>query len=157
MCQCAERIIRCEVNSEGIFLCMCMYIWLRLIKHAWTNNAGLCSFCKHAFISSSTDKLWSGIEAVKAGVVFSYGLLTRYIKLWVAHTLGMPGAFSPPPRVSDSDMHHGTCVTHVPWCMPGSLTNGFLWSRWRGKRSRHFRCMRNPQFCVSGKRSIALL
>ena len=24
--------------------------------------------------------------------------------------------------VSDPDMHHGTCVTHVPWCMSGSLT-----------------------------------
>ena len=22
---------------------------------------------------------------------------------------------------SDPDMHHGTCVTHVPWCMSGSL------------------------------------
>ena len=29
-------------------------------------------------------------------------------------------------------MHHGTCATHVPWCMPGSLTSGFVWSRWRG-------------------------
>ena len=38
----------------------------------------------------------------------------------------MPGTFSPPPRVSDPDMHHGTCVTHVPWCMTGSLTSGFL-------------------------------
>ena len=36
--------------------------------------------------------------------------------------------FSPPPRVSDHDMHQGTCVTHVSWCMPGSLTSGFLWS-----------------------------
>ena len=54
-------------------------------------------------------------------------------------------------------MHHGTCVTHVPWCMPGSLTSGFLWSRWRlgrGKRSRHSRRMRNPQFYVSGKSLI---
>ena len=25
------------------------------------------------------------------------------------------------PLVSDPDMHHGTCVTHVPWCMSGSL------------------------------------
>ena len=24
--------------------------------------------------------------------------------------------------VSDPVMHHGTCVTHVPWCMSGSLT-----------------------------------
>ena len=28
------------------------------------------------------------------------------------------------PLVSDPDMHHGTCVTHVPWCMSGSLTRG---------------------------------
>ena len=26
------------------------------------------------------------------------------------------------PLVSDPGMHHGTCVTHVPWCMSGSLT-----------------------------------
>ena len=48
------------------------------------------------------------------------------------------------PRVSDPDIHHGTCVTQVPWCMPGSLTSGFLLSRWRGKRSRHSQPMRNP-------------
>ena len=41
------------------------------------------------------------------------------------------------PLVSD----HGTCVTHVPWCMSGSVTR-----RWRGKRSRHSRRMRNMQF-----------
>ena len=58
-------------------------------------------------------------------------------------------------RIVDPDMHHGTCMTHVPWCMPGSLTSSFLWSRWRGKRSRHSRRMRNPQFYVSGKRPIA--
>ena len=59
-----------------------------------------------------------------------YGPLTRYIKLRVAHALGMPGTFSPSARRSDLDMHHGTCVTQVPWCMPGSLTSGFLWSWW---------------------------
>ena len=66
----------------------------------------------------------------------------------------MPGTFSPPPRVSDPDIHHGTCVTHVPWSMPGSLTSGFLWDRWRGKRSRHPRCMRKLLFYVSGRRPI---
>ena len=72
-------------------------------------------------------------------------------KLWVVHAPGMPGTFYMPLRVSDPDMNHGTCVTHVLWCMPGSLTSGFLWSRWRGKRSRLSRRMRNPQFYVSGK------
>ena len=28
------------------------------------------------------------------------------------------------PLVRDPDMHHGTCVTHVPWCKSGSLTRG---------------------------------
>ena len=65
------------------------------------------------------------------------------------------GRFTPPSQVRDPDMHHGTCVTHVPWCIPGSLTStSFLLSRWRGKRSRHSRRMRNPQFCVSGKRPM---
>ena len=54
-------------------------------------------------------------------------------KIAGAHAPGMPGTFSPSPHVSDPDMHHDTCVTHVPWCMPGSLTSGFIWNRRRGK------------------------
>ena len=54
-------------------------------------------------------------------------------KIAGAHAPGMPGTFSPPLDASDPDMHHGTCVTHVPWCMPWSLTSGFLWSRRRVK------------------------
>ena len=68
-------------------------------------------------------------------------VLTRYVKMRVVHAPGMPGTFS----------------THVPWCISGSLTRGFLWSRWRGKRSRHSRHMRNPQYYVSGKRPIRSL
>ena len=32
--------------------------------------------------------------------------------------------FKGKPLVSDPDMHHGTCVTHVPRCMSWSLTRG---------------------------------
>ena len=32
--------------------------------------------------------------------------------------------FQRKPVVNDPGMHHGTCVTHVPWCMSGSLTCG---------------------------------
>ena len=48
------------------------------------------------------------------------------------------------PLVSDPGMHHARAVMHV------GITN----PRWRGKRSRHFRRMHNPQFIVSGKRPI---
>ena len=64
-------------------------------------------------------------------VIVCHGPLTRYVKLGVVHAPGMPGTFSPPPQVNDLDMHYGTCMTPVPWCMPGSLTSGCLWSRWR--------------------------
>ena len=88
------------------------------------------------------------------GCLVTHGPLARYTKLRVAHAMGMPGTFSPRPRVWDPYMHHGTCVTHVPWCMSGSLTSGFFWSQCRGKRSRHSRGMRNPQFYASVKRSM---
>ena len=65
-------------------------------------------------------------------------------KIAGAHAPGMPGTFSPSPQVSDPDMHHGTCVTHVPWCMPGSLTSGFLWNRRRGKTFPAFRAHAYP-------------
>ena len=81
----------------------------------------------------------------------AHGPFARYAKLQVVHAPGMPGTFCPPLGVSDPDMHHGTCVTHMPWCMTGSPTSCFRSSRWRGKRSRR---MRNLQFCVSGKRFI---
>ena len=98
--------------------------------------------------------LWDTIFSRRLINHSSYGPLTRYLKLRAAHAPGMPRTFSPPLLVSDPDMHHGTCLTHVPWCMPGSLTSGFLWRRLRGKRSRHCWRMRNPQFYVSGKRRI---
>ena len=82
----------------------------------------------------------------------SHGPLAKYVKLRAVHA---PETFSPIPQISDPGMHHGTCVTHVPWCMPGSLTSGFLWNRWRGQRSRHSRRMCNAQFYISVKRSIA--
>ena len=60
----------------------------------------------------------------------------------------MPGTFSTPPRVNDSYIHYGTFMTHVSWCMPGSLTLKSV----VGKTFPAFPRIRNPQFYVSGKR-----
>ena len=72
------------------------------------------------------------------------GLFARHVKSRFAHAPVMSGTFSPPPWVSDPHTHHGTCVTHVSWWMPWSLTNVFLWSWWRGKR---FPCI--PGACAT--------
>ena len=87
----------------------------------------------------------------------SHGPLTRYARLHIAHAPGMRRRFFPTLWFSDPDMQHGTCVTHLLWCMPGTLTSGFVWSRWRGKRSRHSRHMRKPQVYVSGKRPMFVI
>ena len=92
-------------------------------------------------INSRTNQKFT-VTTITNGTITTYGPLARYAKLPVAHAPGMPGTFSLTPRVSDPDMHHGTCVMHVPWCISVSLTTGFLWGRCRGKRSRHSRCMR---------------
>ena len=62
-------------------------------------------------------------------VYYLNGPLARYVILRVAYEPGMPWTFSPPRRFSIPGMHHGTCVMHVPWCMPISLISGFMWSR----------------------------
>ena len=60
--------------------------------------------------------------------------LVRYVIFRVAHAPGMPGTFTPPPLFSDPDMYHGTFLTHVSWCMPGSLASSFLLKLAAGKK-----------------------
>ena len=69
----------------------------------------------------------------------------------VVLALGMPGTFSNhwihrKALVSDPGMHLGTCVTHVPWCMSGSLVRG------SGEN-----VLGNPKFYTSGKRPVPWL
>ena len=70
-------------------------------------------------LSFSNNVMGSTTSMVSVSIFCHYHLpqhmpLARYEKLRVAHAPGMPGTFSPLPRVSDPDMHQGTCVTHVP-------------------------------------------
>ena len=80
--------------------------------------------------------------------------LTRYAKLWVVHAPGMPGTFSQCHRLqrtaSQRSRHASRHVRHARAVMHVGIAN----SRWRGKCSRHSRRMRNPQFCVSGKKPM---
>ena len=81
---------------------------------------------------------WLGIrQDVHACVFFSHsdsglrqdnGPLARYGKLRLlmrreCRKLLSRHWLQSKPLVSDPGMHHGTCVTHVPWCMSGSLTH----------------------------------
>ena len=68
-------------------------------------------------------------------------------------------------HIAETNSSTKTCSWHHPWlwaswqirkisgctCAGNAGKVFFLWRRWRGKRSRHSRRMRNPQFYVSGK------
>ena len=58
---------------------------------------------------------------------FPHGILPDMLPCGLRMRRDCRERFFPAPRVSVPDIHHGT------W----SLTTGFLWSRWRGKCSRH--------------------
>ena len=94
-------------NTHKFYIYCLSYFWWYTLK--WNNQS---------HIRESSPLVWASYQIREVAG---------------AHAPGMLGTFSPPPLVSDPDMHHGTCVTHVPWCMPGSLTSRFLLSRRRGK------------------------
>ena len=122
--------------------------WNWMIRSCQNSPIALCLYIR-------LTRYHSAKSVTKLAIPFNVSRATCQIrKIAGFGCAGMPGTFSPPPQVSDPDINHGTCVTHVPWCMPGSLTSVFFWSRWRGKRFRHSRRMHNTKFCVSGKRPI---
>ena len=85
----------------------------------------------------------------------SHGPLTRYAKWRVVHASGMSGTFS---ELSDFKGNRqltipASHVLHARAVMYAGIAKPW----WQGKRSRHSRRMRNPQFCVSGKTPMAHL
>ena len=59
-----------------------------------------CSVYKH---------IWSHTDICPS--IVSSGSLTRYVKLWVAHALGMPRTFSPPPTSKETELAILQCIT----------------------------------------------
>ena len=113
-------------------------VWVGGLNSVWNNNISLLSI--HVYLRgikllhrAPDGASWEPME--QTNVIFrlptnidgihgvSYVPLTKYVK---SRFTRAPGMFFPPPRGSDPDMHNNTCVQHVPWCMPGSLTSGFL-------------------------------
>ena len=61
---------------------------------------------------------WSPWASYQIGKIAGWLCAENPGKLFHCHRLQRK------PLVSDPGMHHSTCVTHVPWCMWGSLTRG---------------------------------
>ena len=75
-----------------------------------------------------------------------HGALTRYAKLRVAHAPGMPGTFSLPPTSKETAGQRSRHVSRHVREARAVMHVGIANPRWRGKRSRYSRRMRNPIF-----------
>ena len=111
-----------KFSDIGVIRHQCVKLAVKIISHY-----------KHSLTGRHNKTLCYSRDMPTMSLVVQPWASCQIRKIVGAHAPGMPGTFSPSPQVSDPDMHHGTCVTHVPWCMPGSLTSSFLWNRRRGK------------------------
>ena len=137
----------CQLSPSDIFIeILIKFIHFQSEKNAF-ENAGCEATLYRLNVLRAINRMIAPLP-VNQEWSEEYGPFVRYVKLWVAHAPEMPERFSPPPRVSDPYIHRGTCVTHLPWCMSGSLASG----RWRENRSLHSWRMHNPKFYVSGKK-----
>ena len=82
-----------------------VHIW-QILPQLKLRNSVFCMFLLSSWASYQIRKIAGCACAGNAGNVFPRRRFQRKL------------------LVSDPGMHHGTCVTHVPWCMSGSLTCG---------------------------------
>ena len=90
-------------------------------------------------LNQPIDHKWTPSFKLALSVYISCLTLHRSLSLWASYQIrkiagcacaGNAGNVFPRRRfqrkllVSDPGMHHSTCVTHVLWCMSGSLTCG---------------------------------
>ena len=81
----------------------------------------------------ATTTLPSNFVSASAGLCNTMGLLSDTYDCmlrmrWECRERFLRYRLQREPLVRNPGLHHGTCVTHVPWCMSGSLT--------RSRRSR---------------------
>ena len=80
-------------------------LWRR--QPGWCLNVE-CQWCEGWILQWASNKIRKIVGCACAG---NAGNITRH-------------RLQTKPPVSDPGMHHGTCVTHVLWCMSGSQTRG---------------------------------
>ena len=127
-------------------------ISLSLVEDTWFNGILFARPpCTGQFRSASIKPQWLAWACLR----IINGPLTRYAKLQVAHVPGMPGTFTP---AADFE---GNCFLAIPACITARALRtcrGACRDRLpavTGKTFPAFPVHVHPQFCVSGKRSMA--
>ena len=135
--QMKSKILVCQLQAFKTSLCNFvkefMFILVLLKPDAPENKVYRMVVTAHKVLRGISDR---GTDNTRQTMYFLPWASCQIRKNAGCACAGNAGNVWPPPRVSDPDMLHGACETHVPGCMPGSLTSGFLWSRWLEKRSR---------------------
>ena len=91
---------------------------------------------------------WNQITPISPGFDSNMNILPRQLFFKTGRNDFPRRRFQSKPLVCDPDMYHGTCVTHMPGCMSGSLTCGDR------ETFPAFPAQAHPQCYVSGNRPV---
>ena len=110
-CQWSEECIKHKVKVDAVgavqhaFLCHCFFgFYTQQYNIAFTDETQKNSVCM-------------GLLPDKVSQYCGLRMCPEYQECFPWHWLQRK------PLVSDPGMHHGTCITDVPWCILGSLTH----------------------------------
>ena len=108
---------------------MCFQLWSRnvLLISACSYELGWNHWYKNLHLWS-LDTSWTRIVQCSSVSYYIYINNNRCCVIFTTHLwrirLHPRHRLQRKPLISNPGMPHGTCVTHVPWCMLGSLTHG---------------------------------
>ena len=120
---CCSWVIRVHIVS---------FSWGGMVFGSFFPNCALVfGFCL-TFVSApgcQRSRVWFGAFLWLVDGTGCHGPLARYVNCGLrvrreCRERFPRHRFQRKPLVRDPGMHHGTCVSHVPWCMSGSLTRG---------------------------------
>ena len=126
----ASNVCRVFFKFENSFHCLTQIYHMVYVKAP--NESSILTYKKHQIDADLTlSTHWNVPNNYIVTIQLSISWASYQIgKIAGCACAGNAGIVSPRrrfqrrPLVSDPGMHHGTCVTHVPWCMSGSLTCG---------------------------------
>ena len=111
-----------------------IYFWPAKFSSKWSNDDRHIGLCNGQVVNrqhpiqwtsyEQFDAIWCPWATIRTWASFQIRKIVccacagNAVNVFLRHRLHRK------PLVSDSGMHQGTCVTHVPWCMSGSLSRG---------------------------------
>ena len=119
---------RASVSADPMLALWITFIWITWKKYMLDYKILLWTTYTYAIYAK---QIQPGVDMTRPNLTWycirpcsDWGRIQIGVRLYERHPIASPNRLQRKPLVSVPGMRHGTCVTHVPRCMLGSLTRG---------------------------------